>query len=287
MVRKQIFGRIFAFFQKIGAAYARNETDQMAAAFSFYAMLSLPSLIVLVVGLGSFLMGQTATKQKIYEFIIHAFDEKTGRSFMAVIDAITASSQKTSATFISAVILVFTATALFDHLIHALHTIWGTERKEKQKISTILLNKLTGLLFIVFIDLMVFLSFSIQNFLSFVKKYFMADRSRTAGFYFVFPLFNLVFSFALPFLFFLCIFKISSHAPISWKSASLGALVTSILYGAGNFLLGMYFQNFADFSIFGAANTMITILVWIYYTSQILFLGAEITAVISGRTLNK
>lgn len=272
MVKKKQNAAV-AFMQKLFAAYGQNKTDQMAAALSTYAIFSLPSLIVLILMIGSFFYGQAEIKTNLSTFLASSLGGETSQSIMGLIDAINASTQKTSVTIFSLIMLIVSATALFEHIIHSMHVIWNVEGREKLSFAAIAWNKVYAFLFILFIDIVFFLSFFLENILDIIKNIFPA----ASQFEYVFLLLDILMSLLLPFLLFFFIFRVLAQVKVSSKDAALGALVTSLLFVIGNFLLGIYFKNFVDYSAFGAANTVITMLVWIYYVSQILFIGAEIT----------
>lgn len=273
LIMHQKMKTFFSFFKDLANIYGKNKTDQMAAALSLYAIFSLPSLIVLLVMIGSFFYAQSEIKTGIATFLSNSFGTATGQSIVELINSITASSQKTSVTILSFLMLVIVATALFEHILNSLKIIWNMGDKEKISIGKILWNKVYAFLFILLIDFVFFLSFFIKNILGMMKDFLPFLKQ----FELFFTVLNFMISLLLPFILFFFILKFLSHVRLGWKDAVFGSLVTSLLFMFGNFLLGIYFKHFVDYSAFGAANTVITMLLWIYYVSQTLFIGAEIT----------
>lgn len=266
--------KIRVFFKEILDAWSRHKTEQMGAAFAFYTILSLPSLIILIFSLATFFLSD---RQVLLNTVNSIFTPEIAADAEKIIQAAVKTTPKNTAAIFGFLALFWSASLLFENLKNSLRTIFETAeevQKPHQQIKTFLWNRIWAFIFIIFIEVILFLSLILKNALAAAKNFLNANIS-TIGF--IIDLMNLITGFLIPFVLFLFIFKFLAKIQISWRNAAIGSGITTFLFILGNQLLSIYFSRFIDFSAFGAASTVIAVLIWIYYISQIIFLGAECT----------
>jgi membrane protein len=261
------------FLKKVFKSWKEHKAQTLAAALAFYAVLSMPALILLALFACSFFI--EGLESYFFEKISLFLEPKTAEALSKTITMALQSSSKGTTTLLGFLALLFSASLFFKQLYDSLQLIFETEpQKKKSIIKEMILTPILGVLFIIFIQGGLFLSFALRAVLNYLKT---AINVNNLGFFFNFL--DIFITFLFPFLTFLIIFKLPAQNRISWKQASIGAIFTTLLFALGNLILGLYFRYFFDYSAFGGAGTLVLILVWFYYVTQILFLGAEFTSI--------
>jgi membrane protein len=178
------------------------------------------------------------------------------------------------AAVISIVLLIFGAVSVFIELQESLNIIWGVELKPGRGIRNFIRTRIVSFSMVIASSFILMVSLIADSVFTLINKY-MGN---------IFPsiipmaeLYNFIGSFVIIIMLFALIFKYLPNVKISWKYVWMGALVTSILFFAGKYLLGMYLGKSSYASSYGAAASLIILFVWIYYSGLILYLGAEIT----------
>jgi membrane protein len=178
------------------------------------------------------------------------------------------------ASAVAVVVLVLSATGLFMELQGALNTIWGVEAKPGQGIWGFIKNRLVSFAMVIGIGLLLLVTLAISAALASAAKYFSA---LVPGLGEVTLILNGLLAFLLITVLFAMIFKVLPDVMIGWRDVWIGAAVTALLFTAGKFLLGLYLGRNTTVSAYGAAGSLVLILLWVYYSAQILFFGAELT----------
>jgi membrane protein len=172
--------------------------------------------------------------------------------------------------------LLLGATGLFGQLQDALNTIWEVQPKPDRGIMGIIKDRFLSFTMILGVSFLLLVSLVISAALTFVNNYF---SELLGGFTIVAQILNIVISIGVITLIFAMIFKILPDVEIAWNDVWIGALVTAVLFTIGRTLIGIYLGSTATTSAYGAAGSLIVILLWVFYSSQILFIGAEFTQV--------
>jgi membrane protein len=191
-----------------------------------------------------------------------------------------ASNQSTGiiATIIGVATLLFAATGVFGQLQDALNTIWEVAPKPGRGILGIIKDRFISFTMVLGIGFLLMVSLVLSAGLAAASQFTGLDKIAYVG-----EAITFVVSFAVITLLFAMIFKILPDVKIAWSDVWIGAVVTALLFTIGKFLIGLYLGHSALASSFGAAGALVVILVWIYYSAQILFLGAEFTQVYAKR----
>jgi membrane protein len=184
--------------------------------------------------------------------------------------------KSTIATTIGVALALFGASGVFGQLQDALNTIWGVKAKPGLGIWAFLRARFLSFAIVAGICFLLLVSLAIEAILKAFSQYV---QSVLPGGIVVAVTVYLVFDFAVVVLLFAMIFKFLPDVKIQWRDVWIGAVMTGILFGIGKWLLGFYLGSGAAGSAYGAASSLITLLLWVYYSSQILLFGAEFTQV--------
>src|SRR5215831_11293374 len=189
-------------------------------------------------------------------------------------------SKSTIATVIGVALALFGASGVFGQLQNALNTIWGLKAKPGRGIRGFLRNRFLSFAMVAGICFLLLVSLAIEALLKGFSHYV---QSVLPGGIVVAVSVYLIFDFAIIVLLFAMIFKFLPDINIQWRDVWIGAVLTAILFGIGKWLLGFYLGSGAAGSAYGAASSLITLLLWVYYSSQLLLFGAEFTQVYAQR----
>jgi membrane protein len=256
------------------------KASRLAAALAYYTVFSLPPLLVIVIGITAVFWQREAVQSEIMRQV-EGLVGPEGRTFIA--DLLNSASSPTSgivATIVGVVTLLFGALGVFNELHTSLNTIWGVEAKETEgfgeAIKQVIFNRLLSFTMILGIGFLLLVSLVISAGLSAAQQ---TIGNAVPLSEILLQLVNLIISVGVITILFALMFKILPDAEIAWRDVWLGAFVTALLFSLGKLLIGLYLGNSAVASAFGAAGSLVLLLLWIYYSAQILFFGAEFTQV--------
>ena len=188
--------------------------------------------------------------------------------------------KSTIATIMGVALALFGASGVFGQLQDALNTIWDVKAKPTRGIWGFLRNRFLSFAMVAGICFLLLVSLTLESLLKAFSHYV---QSVLPGGLVVAMSVYLIFDFAVIVFLFAMIFKFLPDAKIQWRDVWIGAVITAILFGIGKWLLGLYLGSGAAGSAYGPASSLITLLLWVYYSSQILLFGAEFTQVYADR----
>ncbi len=256
--------------------WINDEAPRLAAALAFYTVFSIAPLLIIIIGVAGLVVGEQAVHGKIF-FQIKGL---IGAQGAEIIQTAIASTQKggtnLQATIIGFITLIVGASGVFAELQTDLDKMWNVKPKPKQGILFFFKTRFLSLGMVIVIGFLLLVSLSISAVLSYLGNYI---TSINKDFYLLLWVANYVVSFGVITILFAAIFKYLPDANIRWYDAWIGASVTTLLFLIGKFLISVYLANSSVASSFGAAGSLILMLLWIYYSSQILFFGAEFTKI--------
>lgn len=251
-----------------------DKVPLLGAALAFYSMLSIGPLLLIVISVAGAAFGNETASS----YIMAEIRRLVGDQGAVAIEAILASSHnpKSSyiATWIGVITLLVSATGFFAQLQDALNAIWNIEGKVKTDIKWFIKKRLLSFAMILAIGFLLLVALVMSAAISIISRYFSAFLPAL-----LLHGVNLLFSFVVVTVLFAMIFKVLPDVKIRWRDVWFGAAITALLFSFGKFLIGIYLGHSAFASTYGAAGSVIVVLVWIYYSTQIFFLGAEFTQV--------
>ena len=264
--------------------WREDGANRLAAALAYYTTFSLAPILVLIIAIAGLIGGREAAQTQTMAQVEDLLGAE-GREFVqGMIESASRPETGLLATFIGAVTLLFGALGVFGELQNSLNTIWEVKPKPAKNfldgIKRFVLKRLLSFTMVLGIGFLLLASLIISAALSALGEY-ISSRWPMADFWL--GLINFLISFAVITLLFAMIFKFLPEIKIAWKDVWLGAAVTSALFSLGKFLIGLYLGRSEVGNTFGAAGSLAILLIWIYYSAQILFFGAEFTQVYANR----
>ncbi|QKJ31757.1 YihY/virulence factor BrkB family protein [Mucilaginibacter mali] len=250
---------------------------KLSASLAYYTVFSLAPLLILVVSIVSLVFGHDAFSNKVYPELVSFVGDGAAKQIQDVIIKLSLSGKSGIAVVAGAITLVIGATSMFLEIQDSLNIIWRVKAKPKRGWVKMLQNRFLSFSLIISLGFLLLVSL-ILNLLV------LAISNRLEHFLpvltvWVFNGINMALAFIVISTLFAIIFKFLPDAEIKWKDVRSGAIFTAILFMIGKYLIGLYIEFTAQGSAYGAAGSIIIILVWIYYTAAILFIGAEFTQV--------
>lgn len=250
------------------------------AIIAYYAIFSLPGLMVLVITVAGYFFGAEAVSGQLNGQISEAVGEESALMIQNIVKTSMESKDSIWATILGIGTIILGATAVFAQFQKSINTIWGVESSsQKSGILLFFKSRLFSFGLIVSIAFLLLISLLISSLLSAFSTWIQEYLSPSLLVIFVIADFFL--SIAITTVLFAMMFKILPDAKIKWKSVWIGAFITAILFEIGKFGLGIYFGQADPASGYGAAGSIILILLWASYSSMIVFYGAEFTKVYS------
>ena len=264
--------------------WREDGATRLAAALAYYMTFSLAPLLVLIIAIAGLVGGREAAQNQTMAQVEDLLGSD-GREFVqGMIESASRPTTGLLATLIGAVTLLFGALGVFGELQNSLNTIWEVKPKPARGffdgMKRFVVDRLLSFTMVLGIGFLLLASLVISAALSALGEY-IGTRWPVADIWL--EVINFVISFAVITLLFAMIFKFLPEVNIVWRDVWLGAAVTSALFTLGKFLIGLYLGRSEVGNTFGAAGSLAILLIWIYYSAQILFLGAEFTQVYANR----
>jgi membrane protein len=262
--------------------WLEDKVPQLGAALAYYTVFSLAPLVLLLLAIVGFLFRNdpAGAWQKVTEQMSYFLDK-------SAIDVVQGIAQKASqpnkgvlATSIGILLALFGASGVFGQLQDALNTIWGVKAKPGVGIMGFIRSRFLSFAMVAGVCFLLLVSLVLESLLKSLSHYVQAMLP--GGIVIALVVYS-IFDLAVVVLLFACIFKFLPDVKIQWRDVWIGALMTAIFFAIGKWALGLYLGSGAAASAYGAASSLITLLLWIYYSSQILLFGAEFTQVYAAR----
>lgn len=248
-----------------------------SASLAYYAIFSIPGLLIIIIWIAGYFFGEEAIRGEISQQISGLMGADAAKSIENMIAGALIDKQNIFMKIIGVGSLVFGSTTLFFQLQHSLNTLWDVEAAPKKAIVKFLLDRANSLGMILILGFLLMVTMILSSLISifnkFITQYFGLET------YMLVELINFAVGFGVVMLLFALLFKVLPDVEISWKSVWAGALLTTILFTLGKFLLSLYFGTAKPTSAFGTAGTVILIMMWINYSCMLVFFGAEFTKV--------
>jgi membrane protein len=269
---------IKAFFKIAGSAFRRwwdKDPFMQSAVIAYYAIFSMPGLLVIVISVGSlFIKGEVLAGQ-LYTEISSMMGEETARQVQDMIITISKTNKTVFSTIIGLITVLLGATGVFVELQKALNVIWEVKAKQRRPVFTLIRTRLFSFGLILSVGFLLLISLIITTITSVMGDWVMSHWPNIV--LIIFYVLNFIISFGVIMLLFALLFKILPDAKIKWKHLWWGSILTAFLFILGKSAIGFYLSKTNPGSAYGAAGSIVLILLWVSYTSMILFYGAEFT----------
>ena len=282
MKQRNLFGNAFSLLKQTFNEWLQDKAPQLGAALAYYTVFSLaPLILVLLAIVGVIFRDDPAGAwDKVTQQMSYFLDPSAVQVVQNIAQKASQPGKSTSATIIGLALALFGASGVFGQLQDALNTIWGVKAKPTRGIWGFLRSRFLSFAMVAGICFLLLVSLTIEALLKGFSHYV---QSILPGGIVIALSVYLIFDFVVVVLLFALIFKSLPDVKIQWRDVWIGAVLTAILFGIGKWLLGFYLGSGAAASAYGAASSLITLLLWVYYSSQILLFGAEFTQVYAAR----
>ncbi len=257
--------------------WSARDLGTEAASLAYTAIFSIPGLLIIVIWLTGIFFGEEAVRGEITKLIGSMIGKDVGKSLEEMVVAGMVDKTNIVMKIIGIVTLVFGATSLFFQFQKSLNKLWDIVATPKKAWEKYLLDRANSLGMIIVIAFLMLITLLLSSFIGLANDW-VIHRFGLETLILV-NIINIVIGFLVTLFLFAAMFKILPDVELQWKSVWVGAAVTAALFTLGKYILTFYFETFNPSSAFGTAGTVILLLLWINYTFQIIFFGAEFTKV--------
>ncbi len=251
-----------------------NEPFTYSAAVSYYTLFSLPALILILISASSFFLNDQSFEIKLYEFISSMLGEQGVEDIKRAIDASKISDANGWMLLFGITLLVLASLRLFAQLQRALNNIWKVDSKKVITFKTLIGRRLISLAVLAAIGFTLLTSTLITAIINSLSKWIAFHFSETV--LIIFTALDFLLSFITISVLFTLLMKLLPDKKVLWKSAALGGVTSTVLFVIGEYVLNIYFSIFTPQSAYGAASSFVMLMLWVSYSSLILFFGAQV-----------
>lgn len=275
--KKSVFKNITAIAKDTVVGFMDDKGLKLSASLSYYTVFSMAPLLLLIISLAGAFFGREAIEGRIFEEINGLVGNQAAAQIQEIITNLELSGKTTISVIIGAITLVVGATTVFGEIQDSINMIWRVKAKPKRGWVKLLKDRLLSGSLIIGLGFLLIVSFIINGIVltlgDMLKQHF-PDITIV-----IIDIVNIFISFVVITVLFGVIFKVLPDAKIAWKDVRVGAFFTACLFMLGRYLIGLYIETTGAGSPYGAAGSIIIILLWVYYTAAILYMGAEFTRI--------
>jgi len=265
----------FDLLQQAAWDWFDDQAPTLGAAVAYYTVFSLAPLFIIAVAIAGLIFGREAAQGQIFEQLRVLIGETSAAAVEDVVES--ADSEPVTgvfATIVGFLALIIGASGVFAQLQASLNAIWRVEPKPGRGLWGLIQDRVLSFGFILIVGFLLLISLILTAIIAFIGEWF---GGLVPGIETLIQILNAILSLAIITLLFAMIFKFLPDVKIAWRDVWIGALITAALFTAGKEVLGLYLGKTGVASSYGAAGSLIVLLLWVYYSAQILFFGAEFT----------
>lgn len=273
--KKTLLKNLYAITKATVKNWWKADPFRQSAVVAYYAVFSIPALLVIVIAVAGLVFGEDAVRGEVSDQIRGALGNETAKSIEHIIANVSAQKSSVVATIIGIATLIIGSTGVFTELQISLNQIWGVEVTVKKKWLKTIKSRLFSFGLVLSLGFLMLVSLLLTTGLEALSEMI---RDRFPDFVpFLLKVAGFVLSFGVITVLFALMFKVLPDAKIKLRDVWIGAMVTTLLFILGKFGLGIYFAKASPGSAYGAAGSIILVMLWVSYSCMILFLGAEFT----------
>ena len=272
--------KIGRLLQETFQQWQEDKASRIAAALAYYTVFSISPLLVIAIAIAGAFFGQQTAQEQITTHLTELVGEDGVKPILLALNNMSQPKIRGIASWISIGVLILGASGIFAQLQDALNTVWKVKPQPGQGILPFIRKRISSFLMVLAIGFLLMFSLVLSAIVSAMTRY-SADLLPSSAI----PWRELDFLLSLSLVTFLfCLmFKYVPDVKIAWKDVVVGSVMTALLFLFGKYLLGMYLNKGSLGSAYGAAGSLIVFLAWVYYSAQIVLLGAEFTQVYARR----
>ncbi len=279
---KSRFITVFSFLKEVLRNFNDDRVLKFSASLSYYTVFSIAPILIIIISIAGILFGREAVQDELAVQITGIVGQEAATQIQSMIGNTHKSGNNVFASIVSTIVLVVGATSIFGEIQDSINSIWGLKSKPKKGLIKMVINRLISFSLIISLGFIAMVSLLLDTAIKIVSDYVGRlpgiGKLSGDGIILINSL-NLILNFLVISFMFSVIFKVLPDAKIKWRDVIKGAIVTAILFIIGKQVIGFYVAKNNFTSVYGAAASIIIILVWVYYTAVILYFGAEFTKV--------
>lgn len=256
-----------------------DQASRLAASLAFYTLLSIAPLLVIAVAVAGMVFGEDAARGQIAQELAKVVGPRAGEAIQGLVANARTPSAGIVSSIVGIAILLFGASGVFGELQGSLNEIWEVKPKPGRGIRGVLRDRFLSFTMVMGVAFLLLVSLVVSATLSTIIEHFRHLIPLSV----VWQAVNIGVALAVSTVLFALIFKVVPDVKIAWRDVWVSGLVTALLFSIGKMVLAWYVGRSATVSPFGAAGSLVALIVWVYYSAQILFLGAEFAQVYASR----
>jgi len=273
------FRNVGALLKQTVSQWSADEASRLAASLALYTLLSLAPLLVIAVAVAGLAFGDDAARGQISQQMSAIVGPQAGQSIEGLVANARTPSSGIVSTVVGVVVGLFGASGVFGELQSSLNRIWQVKPKPGRGIKGLIRDRFLSFSMVMGVAFLLLVSLVVSAAIATVSGFFKG----TLELPFLWEVANVIISLAITSVLFALIFKLVPDVKIAWRDVWVGGVVTAVLFSVGRVALGWYVGRSATVSPFGAAGSLVALIVWVYYSAQILFFGAEFAQVYAAR----
>jgi len=276
----------WTIFKKTSGQFFKGDSFSYAASIAFSTIFSLPSILIIALSIGATFYERDIVQTELMNQVGSLIGKESALEIEKIIQNAAFDMSSFLARAIGIGTLIFSATTVFMALQSSLNSMWSIKSKPQKSWLKFVINRLLSFAMVISFGFVLLVSLVIDTILVIFQN--IVSRFLDGLTTYILQGINIAISFAIIISIFALMFKVLPDVKIRWRDVWVGASVTALLFTAGKYLIGFYLGNSTINSAYGAAGSLVIILVWVYYSTVIFLYGAELTAVYaaeSGRPL--
>ncbi|HTE28858.1 MAG TPA: YihY/virulence factor BrkB family protein [Chryseolinea sp.] len=274
---RKLLGSSWKILKETVKNFIEDDSISYASSIAFYTIFSLPAILIIALSIGTTFYERDIVQQELLSQVGRLMGRASAAEIGDILSKATFDATSTFAKIVGIATLIFSATTVFISLQTSLNKIWGIKPKPKRGIVKFALNRLLSLAMVASVGFLLLVSLVIDALLVIFQG--ILNRVLEGVTLYVVNGLNVIISLTTLTVIFGLLFKVLPDARIKWRDVWVGAVVTTALFTIGKYLIGFYLGNSTFNSAYGAAGSLVIILVWVYYSTVIFLFGAELTSV--------
>lgn len=277
MKRKKTVLLSWALLKRTYQEFDNDNAIKLSASLSYYTIFSLPPLLIIIMSIFSFFFGKEAVTGRFFGQINGMVGNEAAIQIQETIKNIELSDSNSFAALFGGIMLLIGASGVFAEIQSSINSIWGLKAKPNKGIVKFVKNRIMSFSMIASVGFLLMVSLMVNTVMDLVNTRLLTYFPDTTVY--IFYVFNIIILFATTTMLFAIIFKTLPDGNIAWKDAMIGSSFTSFFFMFGKFAIGFYLGSSTVATVYGAAGSVVIILIWVYYSAIILYFGAEFTKV--------
>ncbi len=275
MKEKFSFKGLWEVLKNSFKGFGNDKVTKMSGSLAYYTVFSMAPLLIMIISLAGIFLGREAVEGKIYGQLAGFVGADTAAQLQEIIKNASLAGKSKIAAIIGGITLLIGATTVFAEIQDSINTIWGLKPKPKKGWLKMIQNRFLSFSVIASLGFLLLVSLGVTALIEGLSERLRANFPEVTVV--VFYIINLVLTLIVVTSIFAVIFKVLPDANIKWKDVWAGAIATAVLFLLGKFAISFYISKSEVGSTYGAAGSLVVLLLWVYYSSIILYFGAEFT----------